>query len=261
MIFRLAGRRLEQRFALDNGYIQSINAWNERAFALLVHLDCLDRKAVNLLESTNGGQDWTEREPVPEHASALLAQSENILWVLGVDTLIRSGDGGKKWSPENLPGRRDPFDERLALRDGQVLLLGKGIWERTPAGWSYHSSGNNRVRGIEADAVIGTAPDGSVVTGHLDAERKHVQWENQIDKKMMPFQLTRSWSKDDLAFLALPEDQYIGKGVWLFRGRGTRWVSELVPCRAYYSGIALSPEGSTVAISVTNQFMLQTKTR
>jgi len=254
-IFRLIPGKLARVFDAP-GYIQSLDIHGDAAWAVRgkVRADQTgsDYFAVH---SADGGATWAETSAIAYPSiGQILAVGEHEAWVLGVDVLARTVDGGKTWTPIAAPGDRNSIEERLKLESNTVvLLLGQGV-KATPDGgksWIELEADGAQVYDLVGNLMV-TKRGADIRFGALAIPAGTVEWGATLhDEKATPFQL-RGPAPAHLAFLALDDGTGIGHGAFLYetKNAGKTFSRTKIPCRANAGAIDLSADGGGFAVDV-----------
>lgn len=261
-IFRVHGERVERVFSRPKADVFSLASRAGVHWALLRIRAPADNEArrVALLSSTDGGSNWQEVGPVPAHASQLLATSRSELWVLGVDSLLHTADGGTTWTQLEAPGERNPIEERLALIDeGHVGIIGKDgilLLARGSAQFDRRILPGHWVMAADGRFVV-VRHEGRSRVGEVSENLDGVRWLGTIRKEAAPFDLVVSGRR--MWLLALPENDPLPlRGVFLFTSNdgGRSWSSSRVRSAAWYDDVDVGPDGAGIGVGYENEVWL-----
>lgn len=247
-IYRWADGEVQRAYDAP-GWVRSVSPADGVVWALAAtRKDTETGSDHRALRSDDAGRTWTERGPIPaDSASQILGVSADEAWVLGVDTLLRTTDGGATWAPVRAPGARNPVRERLLLEGGRVLLLGDGVRATADGGATWMENGVDNARVY--------AVSGAVVAGELDGELKigametgGPRWLFAFAEPTTPFRLVVAGPA--IRMLAVPAGKLVGRGLLLVDSadNGKTWSTHLLHVQASAGAADLLPDGSGVAL-------------
>jgi photosystem II stability/assembly factor-like uncharacterized protein len=258
-ILRVRGATFAQVFSAPHGGVYAFASNGTTLWALLRQETPEGvRKDVVLLVSRDQGGHWESVGPVPEHAGSLVATGPSELWVLGVETLLRSTDGGHVWQRISAPGRRSSITEKIVqLTGGRVAIAGAGLLVLDRAGSEF-------VRTIPEDVEVQCAHENMIVgrsrgamrVGTLDGDGNLLQWVGALPDSVEPFALQVAGASARILALrkaaALPLS-----GIRLFTTSdgGRKWSSSKVDAQASPSFASLGPAGSGIAIGLEGEVL------
>jgi hypothetical protein len=194
--------------------------------------------------SCDGGRTWNEGFTIQASSvTRLLAVSATEAWLLGSDTLLRTTDGGARWSPVEAPGTRNAIDERLAINGRAVLILGDhGIMATTNGGaqWEIIDTGDTRATAVDGGAFM-VRSDRQMKLG--TRRNGKLAWLGTFSHDATPVRLVAEGSS--LRFLALPSFPEEKPGVFYFAttNAGQDWDVRLLPGRVIEGSSDLRSEG------------------
>lgn len=204
----------------------------------------------SLLLSTNGGDDWLDAGAVDINTRCrLLAVSNKEVWLLGLNTFLKTTDRGKSWVKLEAPGERSALKERLSIEGERIILLSSGAAYSTGDGgetWKVVDLEGGRACAVAATALLVRDQENAIHLGAVTP--KGMQWMGSFGHAMEPFRLVLDG--DAMRFLAMPAAPEENPGMFFFQttDRGGNWEPILLPCRVIEGAADLGPEGSGYAI-------------
>lgn len=257
-IYRVSGSSWEAVYSRPNGAVYAFADDGRELWALLREQTATEARAgIALLASSDRGRTWRLVGPVPEHAWRLAAGASG-LWVYGVDTLLRSTDGGTTWTRLAVPAGHDSYQQRLVvLEDGTTFLAGDGVSVFDPATGAVSRRMDASVKLLAADGrlVVTRSADGRNRVGRLNGAADAVEeWLAELPAKWTPFDLAvtgqQAW------VLALKEANPMPTGgiaLAVSADGGRTFKHATVGGRAWYEFADVGPNGAGVTIGYENE--------
>lgn len=198
------------------------------------------------LRSGDGGASWQEAGPVPGTSiERVLAVSADEAWALGMETLLRTTDGGATWVAVTAGGTRDSVHERLVADGGRVLIVGSGVRASADGGATWLDNGvdGSQVLVLHGGTVL-ARHEGELKLGVMESGGP--RWLATLPAELRPFRLVVDGAV--VRFLALPGGKQVGDGVRLYESTdaGRTWTVWRLPGQAKEEAADLAKDGRAV---------------
>jgi len=198
------------------------------------------------LRSLDGGASWEERGGVPgAEVSCIMAVSADEAWVLGMETLLRTTDGGQSWVTVRASGERDGVHERLERVGGRVLIIWDGVRASADGGATWLDNGvdGSQVFAVDGGTVLALF-EGALSLGVM--EQGGPRWLATFPAELRPFRLVVEGPR--IRWLALPGGKQVGDGLRLYESTdaGKSWTTWRLPGQAKEGAADLASDGRAV---------------